>query len=147
MTHRIISIPGESTRYENCPRIAITGGGNTSLSVSVTYSAAPRPHADAPRTLGEVVFSGVLEFRWIDADASYEEYPQHEDAFEFGLIEILDSAYIETMVSRGSGRDQPPGHRISGIPEASVRHFRMGFDDWGELNVIATELSVRALVE
>lgn len=44
-----------------------------------------------------VVFPDVLELRWIEHDAAYEEHPQHEEDFEFGLIEILDSAYVEVM--------------------------------------------------
>lgn len=145
MAYKIIGIPGDTTQFEDCPKISITGGGNTSLSVTVTYNAALEAPGTRP-TLGEVVFSDVLEIRWIESDALYEEYPQHEGDYEFGLIEVLDSAYIETMASRGPCRDYP-GNRIRGNPEAAVRHFRMGFDDWGELNVIATEFSVRELVE
>jgi len=145
MPYNILSIPGGTTRYDDCPRISVTGGGNTSVSVTVTYHAALVPPGTRA-TLGEVVFSDVLEIRWIDCDVSYEEYSQHEDDYEFGLIEVLDSAYIETMASRGVYRDRP-GNRIRGNPEAAVRHFRMGFDKWGDLNVIATKFSVRELVE
>lgn len=145
MAHSELRIPGETTRYDDCPKVVMTGGGNTSVTVTVTYHAALAPPGTRA-TLGEVAFLNVLEIRWIDCDASYEEYPQHEDDYEFGLIEILDSAYIETMASRGVYHDHP-GNRIRGNPEDSVRHFRMGFDKWGELNVIATGFSVRMLDE
>jgi hypothetical protein len=143
MTHRVLEIPGGSTRFENCPEVSFTGGGNTSVSVTVTYRATERTDASGPRR-GQLVFSDVLEFRWVEANVGYEAYPQHEEDFAFGLIEILDSAYVETMAAHGGGRDYP-GERIRGQPESLVRHFRFAADDWGTLNIIATELEVREL--
>src|SRR5687768_3117220 len=104
MTHQMIAIPGETTRFEDCPQVTFTGGGNTSVTVTLTYHAAAAPPGVRP-VFGEITFSDVLEFRWIENDVLYEEYPQHEEDYEFGLVEILDSAYIETMAARGGWRD------------------------------------------
>lgn len=144
MAHKILPIPGQTTRYEGCPRLVVAGGGNTSLSVTVAYHASEIT-ADQTILLGEITFSDVLEFRWIEHDAAYEEHPQHEDDYDFGLIEIQDSAYIETMASRGGWREHA-GTRIRGRPESEVRHFRMGFDEWGTLDVIATAIAMSSKV-
>jgi hypothetical protein len=145
MTHRVIQIPGGTTRFENRPQVTFAGGGNTSVSVTVIYRATERTQ-DVPPTLGEIVFADVLEFRWIEHDVSYEQYTEHEEDYAFGLIEILDSVYIETMAARGGGRDYV-GERIRGQPENLVRHFRFSADEWGSLNIIATKISIRQLGE
>jgi len=145
MTHKILDIPGGSTRFENCPEVTFTGGGNTSVSITVTYRATERTE-EAPPRRGQLVFSDVLEFRWIESNVGYEEYSQHEEDFDFGLIEILDSAYVETMAAHGGWRDYA-GQRIRGQPESLVRHFRFAADDWGTLNIIATEIAIRWLDE
>ena len=110
------------------------------MSIVVTYHCAEiSPDGTAP--LGRIEFSGVQEFRWIESDVLYEEHDRHQDDYEFGLIEVVDSKYIETMrmrqpVAEQSGQPRPV------LPEFQLRHFRMGFDDWGELNVFATEVNV-----
>lgn len=144
MAYQVLQFPGQTTRYEDCPQLAVAGGGNASLSVTITYHASAIA-ADQTILLGEITFSDVLEFRWIEYDAAYEEHPQHEGDFEFGLIELQNSAYIETMASRGRWREYP-GERIRGLPEAGVRHFRMGFDEWGTLDVIATKIAMSSTV-
>jgi hypothetical protein len=141
MTHRVLEIPGGSTRFENCPEVSFTGGGNTSVRITVTYRATEWTEDAAPRR-GQLVFSDVLEFRWIEHDVGYEPYEQHRNDGNFGLIEILDSAYVETMAVHGGWRDHA-GLRIRGQPEGRARHFRFCADDWGTLNIIATELEIR----
>jgi hypothetical protein len=144
MVYKILPIPGQTTQYEDCPQLVIVGGGNTSLSVTVDYYASEIA-ADQTILLGEITFSDVLEFRWIESAAAYEEHPQHESDYDFGLIEIQNSAYIETMASRGGWRDHT-GTRIRGRPESEVRHFRIGFDEWGTLDVIATKIAMSSKV-
>jgi len=142
MAYQQVSIPGETTQFDDCPQLVITGGGNTSLSVTVTYHASEIA-ADHTILLGEITFSDVLEFRWIENDVAYEEHPRHEDDYDFGLIEIQNSAYVEMMASRGGCRDLT-GARIRGRPESEVRHFRMGFDEWGTLDVLATKIAMNS---
>ena len=144
MAHRVLECPGQTTRYEDCPQLAMTGGGNTSLGLTLRYCASAIAD-DGTILAGEIVFSDVLEFRWIEHDAAYEEHPEHDDDFRFGLIEIENSAYVETMASRSGWRNHA-GTRIRGRPESEVRHFRIGFDDWGRLDVIATRIAMRSEV-
>jgi hypothetical protein len=144
MTYRVLPIPGQTTQFEGCPQVTFVGGGHTSVSIMITYHAS-EISPDLGVQIGEVTFSDVLEFRWIENDVGYEEHPQHEDDYDLGLIEILDSAYIETMAARGGGREHA-GIRIRGRPESEVRHFRMGFDEWGTLDVIATRVATSTKV-
>lgn len=141
MAHSVLAIPGQSTQYEDCPEITMVGGGPSSLRITVRY-AASEVSADGVVAVGEVAFDDVLELRWIDHEAAYEEYPQHEDDYARGLIELVDSAYIATMASRSGWREHA-GLRIRGRPESEVRHFRMGFPQWGTLDVLATRVSIR----
>jgi hypothetical protein len=145
MAHSVLDIPGGSTRFENCPEVTFTGGGNTSVSITVTYRATERTE-DAPPRRGQLMFSDVLEFRWVEDDVDYEPYPQHANDFEFGLIEILDSAYVEAMAAN-SGWPDHVGLRIRLRPESEVRHFRFSADEWGTLDIIATQIAIRWLDE
>lgn len=145
MAHKVLDIPGGSTRFENRPEVTFSGGGTTSVSITVTYRATERTD-EAPPRRGQLIFSDVLEVRWIEHDVDYDEYPQHEEDHNFGLIEIVDSAYVQAMAANGPWRDHV-GLRIRGQPETVVRHFRLSADDWGTLNVIATKIEIRELGE
>lgn len=144
MAHKVLEIPGQTTQLDGGPQVTVAGGGNTSMSITVSYHAS-EISPDLTVQIGEITFSDVLEFRWIDSDAAYEEHSKHEDDYEFGLIEILNSAYIEMMASHGGWREYA-GTRIRGQPESQVRHFRMGFDEWGTLDVIATSIAMSTKV-
>jgi len=111
------------------------------MSATVTFRGSQR-YEDREQIIAEVIFDDVLEFRWIEFDAGYEQYPEHDEDLAFGLIEIIDSAYVETMASYSRWRDYP-GRRIRDQPESLVRHFRFGFDDWGSLDIIATKIAIR----
>lgn len=94
-------------------------------------------------------FTGVLEYRFIEYDHGYEDLEQHIGDYKSGLIEVLNSAYIENMASKGRRGNYPIGQRFGkyddnpnsgGIFERDVRHFRLAFDEWGKLDVIAIRL-------
>ena len=143
MAHTAIEIPGDPGAAE-VERVQIVGGTDESPTVIVTYGAAGR-HADSPMVRAEISFSDVLEYRWKAFDLTYEDFPEHEEDYAFGLIEVTDSRYIENMAAKGPLRAQP-GQRFGPfLKEADVRHFRLAFDDWGELNVVALGVSVKQL--
>lgn len=127
MSNRIVPTPGDGMRYDGCPRIAIDGGADgQSLTVTVTYNAGPFASGARWRYV-ELTFPDVLEFRWVEWEVDYDTHPRHDDDFEFALIEITDSAYVPSLRTEGA------------------RHFRMGVDDWGELNIIGRELRVELI--
>ena len=136
MAHVIIPIPGDGTQFEQCPTLTFTGGTRSSVAVTIRYRALP----DSSR-FGYVAFSGVLECRWIKSGLQYEDHTQHQEDRSPGLIEIVDSAYVTTMDMLG-WQHQPGRLRNYKDP---VRHFRMEFEKWGQLNVIATGIAVRTI--
>jgi hypothetical protein len=126
MTNRIVPTPGDGMRRDGCPRIAIDGGGDRPRAVTVNYYVGQHESEDRPQFV-ELTFLDVIELRWIEWEVDYDTHPQHEDDFEFALIEIIDSAYAAAL---GVG---------------AARHFRMGVDDWGELNVFARDVQIRVV--
>ncbi len=139
-----IEIPGEPGAAE-VESVQIIGGTDESTTVVVTYVAAAKGYVAGPAVRAEVIFSSVLEYRWITFDLFYEVFPEDEDSPKFGLVEVLHSRYIENMAAKGGRRDWPD-HRFGlHLHESDVRHFRLSFDDWGELIVIALGVASRQL--
>lgn len=76
-----------------------------------------------------------MEYRWIASNQSY--FPANRDDFEFGLIEIIDSEQIKRLLDEGMYADRSPGQRLGGtVDETRLRHYRIGFDDYGSFDVI-----------
>lgn len=146
MAHTVIAIPGGSTRFEDAPRVRILGASGESVSIVITYRASAI-HPDQPLLWGEIIFSDVLEYRWIADFVKYEDHPRHQDDFTFGLIHITDSAYVKTMAAKGPWR-HARGHGFGDvIPESHVKHFRLAFDEYGRFDIIALGVSIREMVE
>jgi hypothetical protein len=144
MSYKIIPIPGEHTMREGCPQVTISGGGDSHVCLSIRYHASC---VGEPYLIGEVEFPGVYEFRFIDADFRYERHAEHLYDSRFALIEVENSAYVEEMAAK---RDL--GYRTENrfgdlIPESSVKHYRMVFDEYGQYDVIAREVIVRAITD
>ncbi len=142
MAHRVIDIPGGGTRFEDKPSIAFTGGGNEPVTVRVTYRAGYSQ--DKPLRIGELTFTSVLEFRFIEHMAEYEQYENHEGDGVLGLVEVLDSEYVKTMLRSAPAASGPNGNRFAEtIPNDSIHHYRVLFDEYGKLDVIALNVEVR----
>ena len=158
MAYRVIELPGvrrdpgrTSWAKTSFDSIRILGRRDEPVCVTVVICNYSPSHDDAVHRYFHLQFSGVLEYRYIDEIVSYEDQEAHRHDFEFGLIEILDSAYIENMASKGRRGNYPIGQRFGkfdpapgsgGIAESEVRHFRLAFDKWGRLDVIALHLSI-----
>jgi hypothetical protein len=142
MTYKIIEIPGGSTTLDDGPNIKIVGASNEPVSVIVTYIAGGSVEG---RVFGEITFDNVLEYRWIAGFVDYDDYPQHKQDYELGLIEVLNSAYVENMASKGPLRELSNQRFGAATKEKDVRHFRLGFDDYGCFDVIALAVSVRTV--
>ncbi len=146
MPYNMISIPSGSTRFEDAPTIQVIGNSNSDVALSIKYHASENT-GGRPLVFGLIVFSNVLEYCWQADYVEYEELSEHEDDFEFGLIEILRSSYIENMAAKGV-KAQFSGHRFGeGINDAEVKHYRLAFDDYGRFDVIALSVSVSEIHE
>lgn len=119
----------------------VPGASNSDVTLSVKYNASETT-GGRPPTFGQIVFSSVLEYRWQASEVEYEDFVEHEDDFEFGLIEIRNSSYVENMAAKGV-RAQFGEHRFGeAINDSEVKHYRLAFDDYGHFDVIALNVSV-----
>ncbi len=145
MAHDDIPIPGDRTSYEDNPEVQIVHLSDHPLSMVIRYHSRATRQDEKP-VFGEITFSDVLEYRWVDAENEYFLFPD-EDDYKHGLIEILNSKYVENMAAKGSQRDRP-GKRFGPlVEESSVHHFRLAFPHYGCFDVIARGVSVREIVE
>lgn len=137
-----IPIPGESTKYDEVPVVFVQSPRNQPLTLTIRYIANTiDPQGSV--TYGEIIFHGVLEYRWIVSDVEYEDFAEHEGDYTFGLIQIEDSQYVERMAAKGPWRDFP-NERFGGvIKEQDVKHYRIAFDDYGRFDVIALGVRVQ----
>jgi hypothetical protein len=96
-----------------------------------------------PARFGQITFKDVFEYRFIDETIEYEEHDRHEHDGELGLVEITDSQYVETMLARSARAAGPAGRRLADhLPDSEIRHYRILFDDYGKLDVIAMGVDV-----
>ena len=144
MAYKLIEIPGASTLHEYNPEVRILGVSDGPISLVITYHAGETEEGRS--YLGEITFSQVLEYRWISSLSPYEDIPEHKQDRAFGLIEILHSAYVENMASKGMRREYPGERFGNGLKDADVKHFRLSFDEYGKFDIIAIEVSVKKTV-
>lgn len=141
-----IDIPGGKTNWYAFPTVQVIGTTDESVTLVIRYHATER-REHQPSLTAEVTFVDVFEYRWQAEFIEYEDLPCHRGDFTFGLIEILESQYVENMASKGSLRKYPGKRFGSGIAESDVRHFRIAFDDYGRFDVIAMGVKVEAVPE
>jgi len=138
--YRKVEGDGLRTRYAGTPRLAVTAVDDGPVSVELCFQAS-QARTGEPAVFTRVVFEAVFEYRWVASDQTY--FVANRDDFEFGLIEILDSGLISMMLNEGAYADQPKGQRFGGvIDEADLRHYRIGFDDYGTLDVICLNIQI-----
>jgi|SRR5579872_1877527 len=142
MAYRVIPIPGYSTSRVDSFRFRIIGQPDTSTTFIITY--AMDEESDGSIVYGEIKFTDVLEFRWITESFDYTDFPQdHTVGVEFRLVEMLDSAYKENMLSKNMF-SQFAGQRLGHvIQEDELRHFYLDIYEYGSLHVLALRVSVR----
>jgi hypothetical protein len=84
----------------------------------------------------KITFPSVFEYRWVDSDWN-RVWPHPED-YEFGLIEIVNSEFVDRMIESSPYRSHPPGERLGGVlKEADVHHYRLGFADHGIYDIVS----------
>ncbi|MET0645673.1 MAG: hypothetical protein ABW208_03570 [Pyrinomonadaceae bacterium] len=141
MAHRVIGIPGGSTKFDSAPSVRVEGAEDEPVKLVVKYHSRETTGGAAPM-YGLITFTDVLEYRFVASFFEYEDYAGHERDFRFGLIEILDSEYVENMAARGARREHAGQRFGEVIKESEVKHYRLAFDDYGQFDVIALGVSV-----
>lgn len=140
MGYQQVDGDGLRTRYAGTPSIAVTAAPDGPVQVEVTFQAEPA-RKDEQALFTTLIFTGVLEYRWVAADQTY--FVTNKDDFEFALIEIVDSGLIELMVSEGVYSNRQPGQRLGGvIDERKLHHYRIGFDDYGTFDIISIGIKI-----
>jgi hypothetical protein len=140
MGYRVVEGDGLRTRYAGAPAVVVHAVPDGPLALEVAFQSEPaRVGTEAGFT--RLWFEDVREYRWIAADQTY--FAGNRDDFEFGLIEIIDSEQIKRLLAEGLYADRPPGQRLGGtVDESELRHYRIGFDDYGSFDVICRGLRV-----
>lgn len=129
------------TRYAGTPEVQLLSVPDGPLSLLVSYQIESA-RAGGTARFAVLRFASVFEFRLVESECYYAM--TNPDDFEFAPIRILDSGHITLMIDRGRYRDEPPGKRFGGVvDEGDLKHYRIGFDDFGAIDVIALGVEVR----
>lgn len=143
MNFKIIDIPGGSTNREDSPEVQIVCPSEFPLTLIIKYHSHWIVSGEPPR-FGEITFSNVLEFRWVEEEYEYFQFPEERD-HGYGLIEILDSKHKENMASKMQWKDNPGKRFGPAVEESDVHHFRLAFPKYGYFDIIALEVSIREI--
>lgn len=145
MGHRVVNGEGLRTTYSASPSVTVNSTEDGPVSVRIVFQAEPSPlGAMAKFTI--LTFGNVLEYRWVASNFTY--FMANPDDYAFGLIEIIDSQLLEMMAANGMYKGRPEGMRLGGIiREEDVRHFRIGFDHYGTIDILCLALEIAHTVQ
>lgn len=140
MGHRFVEGEGPRTTYSSSPNVEFRSVEDGPVSVKITFQAEPAPLGREAK-FTELTFKSVFEYRWISSSFSY--LLTNIDDHAFALIEIVDSEHVQMMLERNIYQSQPKGLRLGGVvKETEVRHFRIGFDRYGYIDILCLDLQV-----
>lgn len=125
------------------PSISVSGTANTPLELKLSYQAESD---DAQEVIGEIVFRNVFEYRWVSEMISYEEFVEHRGDGGLCLYEILNSRYVAKIAPNTYSPSEVSEDQVlvaGVIPVSHIRHFRIGFDDYGSFDVLAEDVLIR----
>ena len=94
MAYQVINGQYLYTGLDDAPRVQIvTRPGGNPTDMIIEYTSSPNGSAKTA-----ITFPSVFEYRWVDGD--WDRIWPHSEDYEFGLIEIINSEYIERMIGR-----------------------------------------------
>ncbi len=141
MSHTLIPIPGGGTILDDRPIVEVVSKRYELVQLVIKYHSC---YSDEGSRMGELTFKDVFQYRWTYDEIDYNDFESDADDFEFGLIEITNSPYIADILSKSqkyrAGRGLAEQMRFY-----NVRHFRLGFDEYGCFDIIADDVSVREI--
>lgn len=104
------------------------------LDLRMTFPASPI--VSGSYQIASIAFQGVLDLRFYDWELGLQM--PNEDDYEFSLIEIMNSEIVDEFAeSNVLSRSPSPVVHVS-----DLRHFRIGFDDFGTFDVICIDVSL-----
>ena len=140
MGYRLVEGEGLRTRFAATPTFVVVPVPDGPLALEVAFQAE-QGNAGSESAFTRLRFEDVREYRWVAIDQTY--FSSNRDDFEFGLIEIIDSGQVKQMLDAGLYADQPVGQRLGGtISEAALRHYRIGFEEYGTFDVVCLGLRI-----
>jgi hypothetical protein len=143
MGHKEVTEPPLRTKFASTVRVRVLGDVDTRIGLQLEFPSAPSEGGQ--RRFSRVTFKSVFEYRWVFSETEYFAFDRRD--FKFSLIEIIDSEQVKAMVNLGMLASQPEGKRLGQVAdERSVRHFRIGFDDYGTFDVIALEVEIEKVL-
>jgi hypothetical protein len=95
---RSIEIPGGTTSRSEGPLVQFFGRADEDTALRLTYSLG------GDGGVGEILFDGVGEVRWVDAGFEYRSADRAEEYFGFVLVEILESPWINDVLRQRVSR-------------------------------------------
>lgn len=144
MGHKEVAEPPLRTMYASTVRVRVLGDVDTRIGLQLEFPSAPSDGRQI--RFSRVTFTSVCEYRWVFGETLYSLF--NRDDSGFSLIEIIDSDHIKAMVDRGMFATQPAGRRLGGVAdERSLRHYRIGFDEYGRFDVIALGVEIEEFSE
>jgi hypothetical protein len=131
------------TTWSDGPDVSIGGGNDKPATLDLEFDSA-EAHTDSAGRRTRVRFIGVLEYRWIASAFTY--FSWNRDDFGFCLGEVVGSELAEALLSSSIYSERGPGERLGGVvKDDRLRHFRIGFDDYGTFDVLALGVEVEAV--
>lgn len=150
MKYKVLEIPGNTTIYEDNPEVTVIRNHLSGPHLSIKYAAVPLQHlpSHTVHTYGLLIFSHVLEYRWVHGDVSYPHFTNDtsDGSGEFTLIEIEDSKWIEMMTLQ-SGYLQAIKLYPERLRKITIIHYRLTFDEYGVFDILARDFMSKEIVE
>jgi|SRR5215203_1206043 len=150
MEYRVLAIPGETTIHEDNPDVAIVNHELSRPDLVVRYAAAPIEHVSRRATIsyGVLTFHQLKEYRWVDSELSYAHFDddlEDADSVVFGLIEVIDSRWVEKMRSESrylKAIEANPGR----TNDLTIVHYRLTFEEYGAFDILARSVTTDTIV-
>ncbi len=141
MSYILIPIPGGGTTLDDRPVVQVVSERNEMVKLIIKYKSC---YSDEGPRFGELTFTPVFQYRWTYGEVGYKDFESDAEDYEFGLIEITDSAYIADILGKTKNYDGQRG-LIFYKNFYNIRHFRLGFDEYGTFDIVAADVLVREI--
>ncbi len=142
MAHRVIEIPFGSTILEDNPVVEVVRKPGEMVNLIVKYDSC---YSGEGNRMGELTFVKVFQYRWTYGEIDYDDFESDPSDYAFGLIEITDSRHIADILAKTEKQRAKDSGLVLYMKLYNVRHFRLGFDEYGYFDILAADVCVREI--